>query len=230
MAMPKNRKRSFVDAMQQLRATMARLRAPDGCPWDREQNHQTLSKPLIDETAELLDTIDRGDMEHMREELGDVLLQVVFHAQLADEAGHFSFDDVAREINEKLVRRHPHVFGDMDLRDSDAVLKQWEEIKAGEKKNGPSRTGKFKHLPPSLPALYYCSDTLKQIEKQGLDHSDLPDGEGVDALSEGLDEEEAGFLFLQMVWACRRAGIDPESALRKKTSQLIREIEQGTPV
>ena len=113
---------------------MARLRGPDGCPWDREQTHQTLCEPLIDETAELLDTIDRNDLEHMCEELGDVLLQVVFHAQLADERGEFNFDDVARGINDKLVRRHPHVFGDIDLQDSEAVLHQWEQIKAAEKK------------------------------------------------------------------------------------------------
>ena len=97
--------------IEELRQTMARLRAPDGCPWDREQTHQTLARCLIDECSELLDTIDRNDIPHMREELGDVLIQVVFHAQLAAERGDFTFDDVAREINAKLVRRHPHVFG-----------------------------------------------------------------------------------------------------------------------
>ena len=97
--------------IDELRRTMARLRAPDGCPWDREQTHQTLARCLIDECSELLDTIDRNDLPHMREELGDVLIQVVFHAQLAAERGDFNFDDVAREINEKLIRRHTHVFG-----------------------------------------------------------------------------------------------------------------------
>jgi len=115
-----------MSAIDDLRRTMTRLRAPDGCPWDREQTHQTLARCLIDECSELLDTIDRNDLPHMREELGDVLIQVVFHAQLAAERGDFDFDDVAREINEKLVRRHPHVFGTGKLDTSEQVLAQWE--------------------------------------------------------------------------------------------------------
>jgi XTP/dITP diphosphohydrolase/tetrapyrrole methylase family protein/MazG family protein len=204
---------------------MARLRGPGGCPWDHEQTHQTLCEPLIDETAELLDTIDRGDMEHMREELGDVLLQVVFHAQIAEEGGHFNFDDVARGINEKLIRRHPHVFGDVDLEDSEEVLKQWEAIKATEKKNGPVSKGVFKHLPPALPALMYSGKVAKQIQKKGLEHDDLPDPDGIDSLAEGLEEAEAGEFLYQFVCACVKAGIDPETALRKYTTKLVSEIE-----
>lgn len=215
----------MVTPIDELRETMARLRGPGGCPWDHEQTHQSLSEPLIDETAELLDTIDRLDMEHMREELGDVLLQVVFHAQIADESGHFNFDDVAREINEKLVRRHPHVFGDIDLQDSDAVLQQWEQIKAAEKKNGPESTGLFKRLPPSLPALMYSGKVAKQIEKKGLTHESLPEEDGIASLAEDMTEEDAGELLYQIVCACRKAGIDPESALRKYTGNLVREIE-----
>jgi len=204
---------------------MARLRAPDGCPWDREQTHQTLCEPLIDETCELLDTIDRNDMEHMCEELGDVLLQVVFHAQLADERGDFTFDDVAKGINDKLVRRHPHVFGDVDLQDSDAVLKQWEAIKAAEKKNGPQSNGKFKHLPPSLPAIMYAADVAKQIRKNGYAHDSLPDTEEIEAIAEGLTEQEVGQILYQIATACDKAGIDGESALRKYASTLVSEIE-----
>lgn len=211
--------------IEELRQTMARLRGPGGCPWDHEQTHQSLCEPLIDETAELLDTIDRNDMEHMREELGDVLLQVVFHSQIADENGHFTFDDVAREINEKLIRRHPHVFGDVDLEDSEAVLHQWEQIKATEKKNGPESSGLFKRLPPSLPALMFAGKVAKQIEKKSLRHDRLPDEDGMASLAEGLGEEEAGELLYQIVCACRKAGIDPESALRKFTANLVREIE-----
>lgn len=215
-----------MSAIDDLRETMARLRAPDGCPWDREQTHQTLTEPLIDETCELLDTIDRNDLEHMCEELGDVLLQVVFHAQLAAERGDFNFDDVAKGINDKLVRRHPHVFGDVDLQDSDAVLKQWEEIKASEKKNGPQSNGKFKHLPPRLPALMYGEDIAKQIRKNGFVHEDLPEEEGVSAMAEDLTEDEVGELLFQIVSACDRSGIDAESALRKFSSKLAREIEE----
>jgi len=215
----------MVSPIDELRKTMARLRAPDGCPWDQEQTHQSLCEPLIDETAELLDTIDRNDMEHMCEELGDVLLQVVFHARMAEESGHFNFDDVARGINEKLVRRHPHVFGDVDLKDSDEVLRQWEEIKAGEKKNGPESKGLFKRLPPSLPALMFAAKVDRQIRKKGLSHDRLPDPEGVESMAEGLSEEDAGELLYQIVCACQHAGIDAETALRKFTSTLAREIE-----
>jgi len=214
-----------VSAIEDLRKTMARLRAPDGCPWDQEQTHQTLCEPLIDETAELLDTIDRNDMEHMCEELGDVLLQVVFHSQMAEESGHFNFDDVARGINEKLVRRHPHVFGDVELGTSEEVLHQWEQIKAAEKKNGPESTGIFKRLPPALPALMYATKVLKQIRKKELSHERLPDPEGISAMAEGLTEEEAGELFFQIVCACQHAGIDAETSLRKFTSKMVREIE-----
>lgn len=204
---------------------MARLRSPDGCPWDREQNHQTLCEPLIDETSELLDTIDRNDMEHMCEELGDVLLQVVFHAQLADERGDFSFDDVARGINEKLVRRHPHVFGDVDLQDSAAVLKQWEAIKAAEKKNGPETAGIFKHLPPRLPAMMFAADVARQIRKQGLKHEQLTDPEELEAIANDLTEDEVGEMLYQIAAACDKAGIDGESALRRYASRLVNEID-----
>jgi XTP/dITP diphosphohydrolase/tetrapyrrole methylase family protein/MazG family protein len=211
--------------MEHLLATMARLRGPGGCPWDHEQTHESLREPLIDETAELLDTIDRGDIPHMREELGDVLLQVVFHAQIAAENGHFTFEDVAREINDKLVRRHPHVFGDVDLRDSEAVLRQWEAIKATEKKNGPESGGIFKRLPPATPALMYAAKVDRKIRKEGLWHSDLPEEAGIESLAEDLGEAEAGELLYQVVCACQRAGVDPETALRKYTAELAREIE-----
>lgn len=214
-----------MSAIEDLLKTMARLRAPDGCPWDQEQTHQSLCEPLIDETAELLDTIDRNDMEHMKEELGDVLLQVVFHAQIAAEGGDFDFDDVARGIHEKLIRRHPHVFGDVDLADAEAVLQQWEAIKASEKKNGPESKGLFKRLPPSLPALMFAGKVQKQIRKKGLYHEKFPEEADLGAMAEDLDEAEAGELLFQMVAACREAGIDPESALRTYTSTLIREIE-----
>jgi NTP pyrophosphatase (non-canonical NTP hydrolase) len=155
--------------IEELRRTMARLRAPDGCPWDREQTHQTLTRCLIDECSELLDTIDRNDIQHMREELGDVLIQVVFHAQLAAERGDFNFDDVAREINEKLVRRHPHVFGTGKAANSAEVIEVWEKVKAGEKAAaGKTESTLFKKLPPRLPALMFAEEVAKRIEKQKL--------------------------------------------------------------
>lgn len=115
---------------------MARLRSPTGCPWDQEQSHETLVKCLEDETREVVRAIRRKDMPNLREELGDLLLQVVFHSQLARERGDFSFDDVVQTLNRKLIRRHPHVFGSgKKVRDSATVLKQWNEIKAREKKD-----------------------------------------------------------------------------------------------
>jgi len=214
-----------MSAIEDLLATMARLRGPGGCPWDHEQTHQSLREPLIDETAELLDTIDRNDLEHMREELGDVLLQVVFHACIAEEAGHFSFEDVARGIHEKLVRRHPHVFGDVELTDSAAVLHQWEQITAAEKKNGPASEGLFKRLPPALPALLHAVKVARQIRKLGLSHPDLPDPDGTAALAEGLDAGEAGKRLYHIAAACALAKLDAESALRTYTAELVREIE-----
>ena len=119
--------------IERLRAIMHRLRAPGGCPWDAEQTHASLVPNLIEEAYETVDTIEREDWGHLQEELGDLLLQVVFHSELANEEERFDFDEVARGISEKLVRRHPHVFAQSDASDSDSVLKQWDEIKRAEK-------------------------------------------------------------------------------------------------
>jgi XTP/dITP diphosphohydrolase/tetrapyrrole methylase family protein/MazG family protein len=212
--------------IDELRQTMARLRAPDGCPWDREQTHQTLARCLIDECSELLDTIDRNDVPHMREELGDVLIQVVFHAQLAAERGDFDFDDVAREINDKLVRRHPHVFGDHDKLDTAGeVITKWEQIKATEKKNGPAQQGVFKELPPRLPALMFAEAVMKQIEKKALPAAPAVDPGAVAGTAAGLTEAAAGRRLFELAAACRQAGIDPEMALRKECDRVMRDVE-----
>ncbi|MGF1451856.1 MAG: MazG family protein, partial [Opitutales bacterium] len=205
--------------MRKLRQTVAALRAPDGCPWDREQTPQSLCRCLIDEVSELLDTIDRGDWEHMREELGDVLLQVVMQAQIADEEGYFSFDDVAADIDAKLIRRHPHVFGEeAKLGNAVAVLKRWDEIKAAEKQNAPAATGPFKHLPPQLPALLYAGHVFKQIEKNELPAAGIVDDAAIEELAATLDEPGAGRALFALAAACRRKGLDPEDALRRETS------------
>jgi XTP/dITP diphosphohydrolase/tetrapyrrole methylase family protein/MazG family protein len=212
--------------IEELRQTMARLRAPDGCPWDQEQTHQTLARCLIDECSELLDTIDRNDIPHMREELGDVLIQVVFHAQLAAERGDFDFDDVAREINEKLIRRHPHVFGDHGrLGTAGEVITKWEQIKATEKKNGPAQSGVFKELPPRLPALMFAEAVMKQIEKKTLPTAGIVDEPSIARLADGLTEKETGRRLFELAAACRKAGIDPEMALRQECNRVMRAIE-----
>ena len=215
-------------AIDDLRRTVARLRAPDGCPWDREQTHQSLARCLVDECSELLDTIDRHDLPHMREELGDVLVQVVFHAQLAEERGEFDLEAVAREINDKLVRRHPHVFGDhARLGTAADVVVKWEEIKAQEKAAaGRSEPKVFKELPPRLPALMYAEAVAKQIEKQALPAAGVCDDARVQALAGGLTEEKAGRALYELAAACRRAGIDPESALRREADRVKRDVEE----
>ena len=216
-----------MSAVEDLRRTVARLRAPGGCPWDIEQTHQSLAVCLIEECAELLDTIDRLDMEHMREELGDVLIQVVFHAQLAEEKGLFDLEAVAREIAEKLIRRHPHVFGTGKLDTSAQVITQWEQIKATEKKNGnqPVATGVFKRQPPALPALLNALEVYKQIHKKKLPASGVIDEARVAQLAAGLTEAEAGRRLFELAAACRQAGIDPESALRRETLRVTTDVE-----
>jgi XTP/dITP diphosphohydrolase/tetrapyrrole methylase family protein/MazG family protein len=217
-----------MSAIDDLRQTMARLRGPGGCPWDREQTHQSLARCLIDECSELLDTIDRGDLPHMREELGDVLIQVVFHALLAEEGGHFDFDDVAREINEKLIRRHPHVFGESKLETSAQVLHQWDIIKAGEKKHGPVATGVFKEMPPQLPALMYAEAVWKQIERKSLPATALVDGAGIRRLGAGLTEESLGRQLFELAAAAQAVGLDPEGALRRETSRVVHGVEESS--
>ena len=214
-------------AIDELKATMARLRAPDGCPWDQEQTHATLVRCLIDEVSELIDTIDRADYPHMREELGDVLIQVVFHAQIAAEQGLFNFDDVARDINEKLIRRHPHVFGTSKLETSEQVIVEWEKIKATEKKNGPVQDAAkvFKDLPPRLPALMFAEAIWKQIEKKQLPADGVVDTAQVHALGRQLDEATLGRMLFELTAAARAKGLDPEGALRLHATKVMRDVE-----
>jgi XTP/dITP diphosphohydrolase/tetrapyrrole methylase family protein/MazG family protein len=215
-----------MSAIDELRHTIARLRGPGGCPWDQEQTHQSLARCLIDECSELLETIDRLDMPHMREELGDVLIQVIFHAQLAEEAGLFDLEAVAREVNEKLVRRHPHVFGDGKLDTSEQVLVQWEQIKAGEKPaQGSGRPATFKELPPRLPALMYADSGWKQIVKKGLVADSGVDADRVADLAAELDAEKLGRMLFEIAAAAQSRDLDPEGSLRRHADGVMRHVE-----
>jgi MazG family protein len=217
-----------MSAIDDLRKTIARLRGPGGCPWDQEQTHASLVRCLIDECSELIDTIDRLDLPHMREELGDVLIQVIFHAQLAEERGHFDLEDVAREVNEKLIRRHPHVFGEGRLDTSEQVLVQWEQIKAQEKTaDGKVKTAPkvFKELPPRLPALMFAEAVWKQIEKKKLPAQGLVDEARIKALGDELTDETLGRRLFELTAAARAKGLDPEGALRLEATRIAREIE-----
>jgi len=157
-------------------------------------------------------------------------MQVVFHAQLAEEAGHFDLEAVAAEANEKLVRRHPHVFGTGDkLGSSSDVLVKWEEIKAQEKKNGPAQTGVFKDLPPRLPALMFAETVWKQIEKKNLPAAGVVDVAQVKALGAQLDEAALGKMLFELTAAARVKGLDPEGALRLHATQVMRDVEARVP-
>jgi MazG family protein len=207
-----------------LLATTARLRAPDGCPWDRVQTHRTLCDCLVEEVSELLQAIDRDDLPNLREELGDLLFHVTLHAQMAAEAGHFDFDAVAREVNDKMVRRHPHVFGEgAKLGDPEAVVKQWEQIKLKEK--GAAAPTVFKDLPPALNSILTAREVWKQVRKKQLDAGATVDVAQVDAAARGLDEAAAGRRLFELVAACRDAGVDPDSALRRHTAEVVRTAE-----
>jgi MazG family protein len=206
--------------LDRLRAIMHRLRAPGGCPWDAEQSHASLIPNLIEETYETVDTIRRGDIEHLREELGDLLLQVIFHSELAEEAGRFNLDDVARGISDKLIRRHPHVFASSAANTPEAVLKQWDEIKRAEK--GHQRAPHLHGTGKGLPALLRAAKLQKKAAKTGFD---WPDASGVLAkiheelgeLEEAMDtgtptavDEELADLMFSVVNLARFRGSDPE--------------------
>ena len=217
-----------MSAIEDLIKTVAALREPDtGCPWDIEQDHQSIAECLVDECCELLQTIDRLDLDHMQEELGDVLLQVVMHTQMAQEAGHFDFESVCHVVNEKLIRRHPHVFGKDSLSSSEAVLAQWDEIKSAERKRGPTQSGIFKDLPRQLPALMFAKDVYKQIQKLELPVEAIIDQKAIDAVSATLDEVTLGKQLFELAAACRAKGIDPESALRSYTQKLVDSLEEA---
>ena len=162
---------------------MARLRAPDGCPWDREQTFDTIKPYLLEETYEVMDSIDARDWDGLADELGDLLLQVVFFSQMAKEAGYFDVTDAIEAINSKLVRRHPHVFADGDAKTSDEVLRKWDEIKAGEKATKAKPKGLLAGVPRSLPALMEARQIAGRAAGAGFDWNN------VDEVLEKLHEE-----------------------------------------
>jgi MazG family protein len=214
---------------------MARLRAPGGCPWDREQTHRSLRPYLIEECYEACDAIDQRDDSALQEELGDVLLQVVFHAQLAAEAGKFDIDDIAAGISEKLVRRHPHVFGKDKLRTSDEVLKQWDVIKKGEKPSLPASA--LAGVPRSLPALQKAEKIQRKAAKVGFDWRNADDV--LAKIEEELQElkvakqtgnrrhyaEELGDILFAVVNLARFEKFEAEELLNGTTRKFIRRFE-----
>lgn len=214
-----------MEELTNLKNTVASLREPGGCPWDQEQTHESLTICLVEECSELLEAIDNLDFELMQEELGDLLLQVVMHARMAEEAGHFDLAQVIKDIDDKLIRRHPHVFGEgVNLDTSGEVLVEWEKIKAAEKKSRRPE-GVFKDLPPKLPALLHALEAYKRIQKKNLPVEGVIDQGVIKDNASGLTEADAGKQIFDLVAACRESGIDPEAALRRYVGHVQKEIE-----
>ena len=175
--------------MERLVGVMRKLRAPDGCPWDREQTHETLKKCLVDETAEYLDAVDHGSDAEMCEELGDILMQVVMNSVMAEERGAFTLEDVARGISDKMIRRHPHVFGDVHVDNSAQVLVNWEKIKKTE--HDDYRKSALDGVPHSLPAVLRAEKLQKKAAKHGFD---WPEESGIlDKIREEMSELEEAY-------------------------------------
>ena len=215
---------------EQLIAIMKRLRGPGGCPWDAEQTHESLTRYLLEETYEVIEAIEAKSPEHIKEELGDLLLQPVFHAAIAEEAGTFTMNDVISTLCDKLVRRHPHVFGDLQIADSAAQIENWEQIKKTEK--GAERTSALSGVPPHLPALLKAQKITEKAARVGFDweHVDQVMAKVMEELHEFEEamaagdnehmEAELGDLLFAIVNLGRFLSINPEEALRKTITRF----------
>ncbi|PYJ50488.1 MAG: nucleoside triphosphate pyrophosphohydrolase [Verrucomicrobia bacterium] len=223
---PLNSKLSTFDRLCEI---VAQLRAPDGCPWDREQTHESLLPALIEEAYEVAGAVRAKDDANFREELGDLLLLIVMHAEIAQETGRFKIDSVIGDVTEKLIRRHPHVFGKSDARDSGAVLKQWESIKRAEK------TGKhyLDGLPAALPALVRAQKAQSKAARVNFDWSELRDviakieeetaetKSAIASQDRRAIEDEIGDLLFAVVNLARKCKLDAESALQTGTDKFV---------
>ena len=217
-----------------LTDVMARLRSPDGgCPWDLEQNFRTIAPYTIEEAYEVADAIERDDMASLKDELGDLLFQAVFHARMAEEAGLFDFAAVAQGIADKMVRRHPHVFGDADMRDADEQTAAWEEQKAAERAEKGHRS-LLDDVPTGLPGLTRAVKLQRRAARVGFDWTDAKDvlskiSEETAELAEAIDkkdadhiEDEFGDLLFVLANLSRHLNVDPEAALRRTNEKFIR--------
>ena len=222
----------FPSPMAKLRWVLKALRAPDGCPWDREQTLASIQPCLQEECYELLSAMVGEDLANHREELGDVLLQVLFQCDIREEQGAFTFDEVVSELTDKLIRRHPHVFGEVDAKDTETVLRNWERIKQGEHK--APKASALDGVPEALPALLKAQRTQHKAAKVGFDWQDAegPEAKIVEELTElkaavaaGKPEavaDEYGDVLFSMVNLARHIGVDAESALRAATAKFAK--------
>jgi len=224
------------DPFRKLCEIVAQLRAPGGCPWDREQTHTSILPQLIEEAYEVVGAARANDTANFREELGDLLLHIVMHAEMAREAGTFDIDDVTREITEKLIRRHPHVFGESNARDTGAVLKQWEAIKRDEKKDTHEHF--LDILPVFLPALMRAQKAQKKAARVNFDWEHLRDviakvdeelaetKEAIESGDEAAIEDEIGDLLFAVVNLARKSNLDAESTLQKATEKFVQRFNR----
>ena len=213
-----------MNTIQKLVATVKRLRDPEkGCPWDQKQTHQSLTTCLLEETAEVLEAIDTGNMTLLREELGDLLLQIIMHCQIAEESESFDFEAVCQEINQKLIRRHPHIFENHNPKlDPELLIKRWEEIKADEKaKKGIIEDGIFKKKPPQLNALLQTKEIVKQIDIKNLKKAKVK----FDEKQQGSSQNIIASKMYALVEQCHRESLDPENILRNYLLCLKSSIE-----
>src|SRR5436305_7346813 len=218
------------ESFQRLCDIVAKLRAPGGCPWDREQTHESLLPATIEEAYEVAEAARADNSAHFREELGDLLLLVVMHAEIARESGQFKIDNVVAEVTEKLIRRHPHVFGESNARDSGAVLKQWEAIKRDEKKGDQHYLAS---LPRALPALMRAQKAQSKVARVNFDWAELGDviakveeelGELKEAISREDQESikgESGDLLFAVVNLARKCKLDAETSLQAATDKFV---------
>jgi MazG family protein len=227
---------SQTGALDRLLAIMDRLRDPDGgCPWDVEQSFASIAPYTIEEAYEVADAIERQDMADLRDELGDLLFQVVFHSQMAQEAGLFQFEDVADAISEKMLRRHPHVFADADPRDAQDQINAWELLKAEERaRSGKTDSSVLANLPVALPALLRAEKLSKRAARVGFDWPDMSSvfdkiHEEIEEVKEAIEEkdpqhiqEEVGDLLFAVANLARKVKVDPESALRGANTKFDR--------
>lgn len=215
---------------ERLIQIMASLRGGKGCPWDREQTRQSLKPFLIEETYEVIEAIDEDDPEKIKEELGDLLFQIIFHSRIAEEGGEFDIHDVIERISDKMISRHPHVFGEERYETSEEVLKQWEERK---KEEGKTRESILEGIPKELPSLLRAQKIQARVAKVGFDWEKVEDvlkklDEELEEFREVLDkqdqeaiEDELGDIFFVLVNISRFVGVNPEDALRKTISKFI---------
>jgi tetrapyrrole methylase family protein/MazG family protein len=215
---------------EQLLDIMRKLRAPGGCPWDAEQTHESLTRYLLEETYEVIEAIDEKSPEHLKEELGDLLLQPIFHAAIAEESGEFTIYDVISTLCNKLIRRHPHVFGDLEIKDSIAQIENWEKIKKLEK--GAERPSALSGVPDHLPALMKAHKISEKASRVGFDweHVDQVYGKVMEELHEFEEawaegdptrmEDELGDLLFAITNLGRFLKLNPEEALRKTIARF----------